>query len=344
MGQSRSGGVGWRVPEIDGQLVAKRDMGEMPAVWVIVLNWNNAPDTVACLESVSRSDYPNYQVLLVDNGSSDDSVRVIQETYPGITVVQLPENLGYAEGNNRGIRCALDLEADYVLILNNDTVVAADMLDHLVAVAETDPRIGILGPTVYDLEVRDRLCAAGSIILWATGTTRHRGVLQTARDCQLPLSPEPADFLVGTGLLLSRACVQAIGCFDPQYYLNFEDVELSTRAWRNGYAVAYVPRAAMWHKVSATLGQASPANTYYMTRNALRFFWLCAPHCLRGVAVSWLVLRTVRTTGAWTLRPRYRTDWFRRKRDANLLALRDFFLGRFGRMGGDVARVCYGGT
>jgi GT2 family glycosyltransferase len=150
------------------------------------------------------------------------------------------------------------------------------------------------------------------------------------------------DFIVGCGLLVRRELIERIGALDPAYYLNFEDVEWGIRAGRAGYKVLYAPRAMLWHKVSATLGQASPANTYYMTRNGLRFFWQHAPGPLRWLATARLLLRTVRTVSAWTLKRQYHAPVFRRKRSANLLALRDFFLDRFGAMGPDVYRICYG--
>lgn len=315
----------------------------VPSVWVIILNWNNAPDTLACLESVLRSDYPNFRILVVDNGSTDGSVAVIRQHYPGVEVLALSENLGYAEGNNMGIRRALAEGTDYVLLLNNDTLVAPDMLRELVAVAAADARVGIAGPLIYDLGSPERLCAAGSYIHWSRGEIEHCGMWCLASEYAVPDSPQPVDFLVGACLLVSHGCLNTVGDFDPAYYLNFEDVELGVRVRTARYRVVFVPRAMLWHRVSASLGQASPANTYYMTRNALRFFWLNAPAPLRGIAVTRILLRTVRTIGAWTLKSRYQTEWFRRKRNANLLALRDFFMGRFGKMGADVARVCYPG-
>ncbi|MGQ9768597.1 MAG: glycosyltransferase family 2 protein [Anaerolineae bacterium] len=314
-----------------------------PHVTIIILTWNNAPDTLACLESVLQSDYPNYQVLVVDNGSTDDSVAQIRRRFPDTDVLQNGENLGYAEGNNRGIERALAGGADYVLVLNNDTVVAPDMLTRLIEVARSDPYAGIVGPVIYELGSPDKLCAAGSTIDWSRGEIEYRGMQRSVEDYSMPICPQQCDFLAGAGLLMSRECLEVVGCFDPEYYINFEDVELGVRARRRGFQVILVPQARLWHKVSASMGRASPSTTYYMTRNALRFFWLNAPGPIRGVAVGRILLRTVRTIGAWTFKPCYHTEWFRRKRDANLLALRDFFLGRFGKMGPDVARVCYSG-
>jgi GT2 family glycosyltransferase len=150
------------------------------------------------------------------------------------------------------------------------------------------------------------------------------------------------DFIVGCGVLVSRRLIEVVGVLDAQYYLNYEDVEWGIRARHYGFKVLYVPQAIMWHKVSATLGQASPANTYYMTRNALLFFWENTPLHLRWLPVSRIIIRTLRTITAWRFKPQYANESFVRKRKANILALRDFFLGRFDKMGSDVIQVCYG--
>jgi GT2 family glycosyltransferase len=314
-----------------------------PKVTIVILNWNNAPDTLECLASVAELCYDNYGVLVVDNGSTDGSVAAIRDQYPGVTILENAENLGYAEGNNAGIRYAMQSGAELVLILNNDTLVAPTMLAELVRAIESSPEVGMVGPTVYCTDPADWLFAAGGLVLWKRGALCHRGMFQPAGPYTKAESPEPVDFIVGCGVLVRRQLIEAAGVLNPLYYLNYEDVEWGIRAHRHGFKVLYVPQAIMWHKVSATLGLASPANTYYMTRNALLFFWKNTPAHLRWSPVLRIVLRTLRTIGAWALRPQYREPIFRRKRTANQFALRDFFLGRFGEMGPDVARVCYGG-
>jgi GT2 family glycosyltransferase len=311
-----------------------------PSVTSVILNWNNASDTIECLESVSRMSYPNCRTLVVDNGSTDDSVARIRAAWPAVELLELGGNLGYAEGNNVGIRHALDHRAEYVFVLNNDTLVSSDVMTRLVEVMETDSRIGMAGPKVYCTDPADRIFAEGSLVLWNRGLIKHRGMLQG--DTPGRTAVESVDFLVGCGMLVRRALIEEVGLLDPQYYLNYEDVEWSVRARRSGFRVLYVPKAVIWHKVSATLGRASAANTYYMTRNALRFFWRNAPGVARWTATVRIILRTMRTVVAWTLKSEYCTSAFRKKRQANLFALRDFVCGRFGPMGSDVHRSCYG--
>jgi GT2 family glycosyltransferase len=119
-----------------------------PEVAIVILNWNNAPDTIACLESVAHLDYPNTRILVVDNGSTDGSADRIRQAHPSIPVLETGQNLGYAEGNNVGIAVALEQKAPYICILNNDIALRPDFLTQLVAEAEADTSIGIVGPKI----------------------------------------------------------------------------------------------------------------------------------------------------------------------------------------------------
>ena len=313
-----------------------------PSVAVIVLNWNNAPDTLACLESLREVNYPSFHVIVVDNGSTDDSREQIAAAFPAVEILATEANLGYAEGNNAGLRRALQHPVKYLCVLNNDTIVAPDFLAALVDEAESAADIGMVGPKMYFAAPPNMVFAAGSMINWTTGELDQRGMGVVEKpDALLYDAATDVDFIIGCGVLVRRQVIEEVGLFDPIYYLNFEDVEWCIRMRRAGYRVRYTPNATLWHKVSATLGQASPANTYYMTRNALIFFHAHAPGVWRWIAPLVIMARTLRTVAAWTLKPRYRDDYHRRKRAANLFALRDFALRRWGRMGEAVAQVCY---
>jgi GT2 family glycosyltransferase len=312
-----------------------------PFVAIVILNWNNASDTLECLNSLLNMDYPDHYPIVVDNGSTDNSAAEIRMCYPDIHLQTLAENLGYAEGNNIGIRHAINCGADYILILNNDTIVSPNMLIELVQVAESNPRVGMVGPTVYFADEANTIYAAGSFIDWANGRIWHRGMYQPASLVANFRSPEKVGFIAGCGVLVNRKLIETIGPLNPLYYLNYEDVEWCVRASNNGYEVWYVPQAEIWHKDSATMGHGSPAHIYYLTRNALLFYWQNSPSHLRWVTVSRHLLSTLRTIGAWSVKSEYKNDICRRKRTAKLLATRDFFLGRFHKMGPDVAAVCY---
>jgi GT2 family glycosyltransferase len=309
----------------------KRENGN-PLVYVVILNWNNAGDTLECLKSLEQTDYQPFVPIVVDNGSSDGSADIIRAAFPDVHQIELDTNQGYAAGNNHGIEIALKAGAEYVLVLNNDTVVERKMLGRLVDLAETGEDIGMVGPKMYCYQPDDRIFALGSCVNWPTGETVNRGMFQKETEIEAPLKEEPVDFIAGCCVLVSRQMLEKVGMLDPIYYLNYEDVDWGVRASRAGFEIWLNPEAVLWHKVSATMGQASPMNTYYMTRNALLFFWNNSPTRYKWRAVAHILIRTVRTIGAWTLRPRYWNDTYRNLRAANILALMDFTLGNFGQM------------
>lgn len=312
-----------------------------PLVYIVILNWNNPGDTLLCLESVHDLDYGRHRVLVVDNASTDDSVLRIKEAWPTVELLETASNLGYAEGNNAGIRYALARNTDYVLILNNDVTVASDMLSALVEVLRLHPEVGMVGPKLYCTDPRSDLFATGSFIDWWTGSLKHRQMFVPEQNQALvSLESEPVDFLIGCALLIRREAIDCVGGFNSAYFLNYEDVEIAIRLREHGYQTWYVPTANAWHKISATLGQASTANTYYMTRNALLFFSTNGRLFFRWLPVLCILFRTLRTIAAWTVKREYKATAYRQKRAANLHALRDHFLRRYGEMSPVAARAC----
>jgi GT2 family glycosyltransferase len=315
-------------------------MNHSPSVAVLILNWNGANDTIECLNSVSQFDYPDFYTLVVDNGSMDSSIEKIEAACPGVQVLKTGRNLGYAEGNNRGIQQAIERNADYVLILNNDTKVDPAMLTSLIAAVQSNSEIGIAGPTVFCDDPADRLFAAGSFIQWTRGSVMHRGMFRSCASTPLKSEPQSVDFIAGCGLLANCRMVKSVGALNPEYFLNFEDVEWAVRARRHGFQILHVPAAVMRHKISASLGNHSAVNTYYMTRNSLRFFWQNSPKSLRWIAVAHILFRTAKTVAAWTLKTEYINTKFKARRSANIFAMRDFFAGRYGPMSAEIAKAC----
>jgi len=303
-------------------------------------------DTLECLESLSHLDYSFYEVVVVDNDSTDGSVPAIRARYPDVVIIETGENLGYAGGNNVGIQYALACGADYVFLLNNDTTVNPQMLKKLIVFAESNPMAGIVGPKQYFFDQPNVIAGTGSVIDWRQGTIRHlrRGEVECdkSNDGQSDSDvPRKVDFMDGCAVCVRRKFIEEVGMLDERYCLGgYEDADWGMRAAAHGYQVWNVPEAKMWHKISAAAGIGSPLTTYYMTRNVLLFFWEHTSGYRRWFCALRIILRTLQRVGAWTLKSKYRNETFRRKRDANLLALRDFFLGRFGRMGPDVAKVC----
>lgn len=312
---------------------------QSPLAAIIVLTWNQRQLTLDCLASLAQLTYPAERLMLivVDNGSADGTAQAIREHYPDVVVLENGDNLGFAEGNNVGIRYAMDQGVDYVMLLNNDTVVDPAMLTELLNVAESDLEIGIVGPKMLYFDPPDVIWSAGNKIDWD-----HGGLIRLQaeeRDTGVDETPLEVDYVTGCGVCLRRAVIEKIGMLDARFFIYYEESDWCLRAHQAGWRVLYVPQARLWHKVSAAMGTASPATDYYMARNVLLFI---AKHH-RGVHRLRYLLkvtgRTLLTIAAYTFKPHGGARI--RNRNARLLALRDALLGRWGKMGPDVAAICY---
>jgi len=273
----------------------------MPSIYVIVLAWNNLNDTLECLASLQHLDYPDYEIVLVDNGSTDNTANTVRPQFPRAHVIENARNLGYAEGNNVGIRYALARGADYVWILNNDVVVAAEALARLVEVAEVQSDAGILSPAVYWQSRPDVIWFAGA--RWIAERANFQPIESGKVDNgQLGLEPYDTEYANGCAMLIKAEAARKVGLFDPRFFLLWEEVDLCYRARRNGYRVMVVPRAGVRHKVSRSF-ESSPAGSYlyYYTRNRLLWIERNLPGKTRVQALLrvlremyWLGLQTIK--------------------------------------------------
>lgn len=242
--------------------------GRAPRVAVIVLNWNGRDDSIACLESLQKVEYPNYEVMLVDNGSVDGSAAAIRRHFPGQEIVETGRNLGFAEGNNTGIRIALERGADYVLLLNNDTIVHPSLLRELVAAAERCPDGGLFCAKIYYHAEPTRIWYGGA--RWHDDLMRFQHFYDEAQILPDERGVAAVDYACGCALLARSAVLRQVGLLDPRFFLTYEDTDLCFRARAAGFASYCVPAAVLWHKISSSFGGAeSPLFTYFMTRNLL---------------------------------------------------------------------------
>lgn len=235
---------------------------------VIILNWNNAPDTLECLASVYRSDDANFSVLVVDNGSEDDSLSLIQQAYPQVRTLSNTENLGFAEGNNRAIRASLEEGAEYIFLLNNDAIIAKDTLSQLRRAAEMHPNAAALGSTIYFYDE--------PASIWNCGTewnpekaicillTKNAGFYQKATATQ---------FVCGCAFFARASHLRKIGLMEPRFFLNWEEIDWCSRIHKLGFDCLYVSSAKVWHKISRSfIGGRGPMWHYFNYRN--RLFWM----------------------------------------------------------------------
>jgi GT2 family glycosyltransferase len=240
-----------------------------PKVAIILLNWNRADLTIECVRSLKAIDYPDHELIIVDNASTDGSADALKSRCPDVRLLVNNRNLGFAGGNNVGIRYAMGQKADYVLLLNNDTEADPRFLSELVAAAEADPKIGIAGSKIYYFSEPKRLWyAGGKVNLWK-GDTHHVG--ENEVDAGQYDGPGDTDYVSGCAMLIRRSVLEEIGLLDERMFLYYEDSDYCMRARRHGFRVVYVPSSVVWHKVSSTTGRVKDLQLFYGTRNMLIF-------------------------------------------------------------------------
>ncbi len=232
-------------------------------IYVVVLNWNGKKDTVPCLESLKGMTTPHH-VIVVDNGSTDDSVGVISKAFPEYHLIETGENLGYAEGNNIGIRFALAKGADYLLILNNDTIVTKNFLEGFL---KRD--LPIQGGKAHLMDEPFLLDVIGAYWCKEKGAMGHIGKRDTPDKWATPFL---IDYVSGAAMFIKREVFEKIGLFDPRFFLNYEEVDFCYRAKNVGIPTAYCPEAVYFHKKSASFTGGKPHNQYFVYRN--RLLWI----------------------------------------------------------------------
>lgn len=265
-----------------------------PLVYAIIVNWNGKEDTLACLESLKKIHYDNLRIILIDNASHDGSVEAITKAFPNVEIIRNNRNERFARANNQGMAQALSQGADYVLLLNNDTIVDPGFLSFLVERAESDPSIGMVGGKIYYADQPNRIWfAGGTINLWQ-GLIAHIGIREV--DSGQFDRPYEIDYVTGCCLLASRNCIEVIGELDESYFIYTEDADWCWRARLAGFKIYFEPRAKIWHKISASSGGSEIAGgvtafkVYHKIRGMLKFFarygkWYYWP----TIKIFWLV-------------------------------------------------------
>ena len=227
-------------------------MAETPLVHIIILTWNGKADTLECLISLQHLTYANARILVVDNASEDGTGEAVRNAFPGVEYLQNSSNLRFAGGNNAGIDYALHHGAEYVLLLNNDTIVEPEFLSHLIGIAAQRAAAGMFGPKIYYYHEPKRIWFAGGKIAWWQGWLSHIGIREHDRGQYDEI--REVDFLTGCCLMVKREVVERIGKLDERFFLYGEDVDWCLRATRAGFKLLYVPSATLWHKLSVSAG------------------------------------------------------------------------------------------
>lgn len=313
-----------------------------PRIAIVILNWNGRDDTLACLDSVQMIKYPDFKVIVADNGSHDNSIDAIRHDYPAVHLIENRANLGFAEGNNSAIAHALESGAEFIFLLNNDTIVDPEILSAFVGAAERMPASGVFGGKIYYYSDRETLWYAGGFWDERTLTFGEYGVGERDRGQYDALTE--TEWVIGCAMFIRADVFRKVGLLEPAFFLNNEEIDFCSRAKRGGFACAYVPNARLWHKISVSFGgENSPLKEYFSARNRLLWAQRNAAPGLRAriyLSSTWNLLgRFARpllgfTTHSpfpvkswwWTVR-----DAFRDPRNrAAAIGFRDFWLRRFG--------------
>lgn len=233
-------------------------------VIVIIANWNGKDVLKPCLESLNELKYKNYEIVVVDNGSSDGSQQTVLHEFPSIHLITNQNNKGFAAAQNSGIAYAINRQADYVFALNNDVIVDENVLDALVSTVESDKSIGAAAPTVYDAQQRAVVQSAGGMLDWKRA--RAYQLNSGKSSAELPRVSE-IDYY---GQILIRSDVlKQVGFFNTKYFMYWEDAELCTRIKQAGYKIVSVSNAKIWHR-HAYSSRSVKAIDFYGVRNR---FW-----------------------------------------------------------------------
>jgi GT2 family glycosyltransferase len=269
-----------------------RETPAMPRVHAIVVNYNGWRDTIQCLESIRRLDYPDLEIIVCDNGSTDESYARLMEwaapiphldltreqaetggyphADPRLIFIRNTENAGFTGGNNIGLRFVLAKRPGaYAWLLNNDMVVARDSLRQMVELAERDSALAAVGATIYDFVERDVVQEAGGGRL--TGKPAFVRPNDAGAVRGSALGSQRLDYISGACMLLRRSALETIGILDERFFIYAEDVDLCVRLQQGGFTIGYCQGAEVWHKASATTGGRHPFKDYHIVRSVFLF-------------------------------------------------------------------------
>ncbi len=240
---------------------------KQPSVYIVILNWNGSEDTIELIESLKKISYNNYKIIVVDNNSLQEDIdNLLRRHYDDIQLIINEENLGFSGGNNTGIKLSIEKGADFVLIINNDTIVKPDFLDILVDKFNYDNQVGIVAPRINFYNNPTKIWSGGGKI----SKIRGSGFIYSNKVKIKDYSE--IDFVSGCCMLIKNEVFKKVGLFDEKYFLYIEDTDFCYRTKKNGYIICYTPESQIYHKVfGSTKKNNSTLPLYYSTRNRLFF-------------------------------------------------------------------------
>lgn len=277
----------------------------MKKIAVVILNYKSKDQVLMCLESVKKSSYENVEIIIMDNNSGDGIESEVKKY--GVYFIQNGENLGFTGGNNGGIKRALEIDCDYIFILNPDTTIDKDCIKYLAEGLEKDS-VGIVCPKIYFANSK-KIWFAGKVLDFNNVLGNHIGVNE--QDYGQYDKDQETDDITGAAMMVRKEVFESVGLFDEKYFLYYEESDFSYRAKKKGFKLMYIPKAIVFHKNAQTTGVGSSLQDYFITRNRMLF------------ASKFLSLRTQFALIREALRSF--------ANPSRRLALFDFLLGKFGK-------------
>lgn len=286
-----------------------------PKVVIVIVNYNGEKFQNDCLRTIYEMDYSNYEVVIVDNASTDNSMKMAEAEYPQIKTIYLESNLGVTKGNNVGISYSLEVNADYTLLLNNDVELHKDTLKLLVCNAD---RNTITVPKIFYYDNLKLLWYAGGSLDWKKGGAFHKGI--GTIDSEGEQENEFVTYSPTCCMLIPNQTFKDIGMMDETYFMYYDDTDFCARVFDSSYRIKYVPNSFLWHKVSSSSGgEDSPFKVYYLNRNKLYYM---KKH-KKYVRVSAVLYTFFKCFVLWALSPIYK-----KKNKLIFKAFKDYFSGK----------------
>jgi hypothetical protein len=271
-----------------------------PLVTCVYVIHRRADDVLESLKSLSEQTYVTVQAVLVDNAAEPSESDRVRAAFPDVNVLETGANLGFTGGNNCGMAWALENGTDYVMLINDDTRLAPDMITWLVAAAESDPAIGAAGPKIYHADHPETIQAAGVLL---HGWADHETLCENAPDAGQCEGIHDVDYVTGCAMLLRRAALEEVGLLDPAFFIYWEETDLCKRIKDSGRRVVCARDAHIWHKGAQPGSKPTPFLVYLMTRN--RLYYLRKHGAPLRVLLRYS-LCNLRTVLSWSVKPRWR--------------------------------------
>lgn len=293
-----------------------------PKIAVVILNWNGYADTSECIISLQKITYDNYRIIIVDNGSDAEEFNNLKNNFSTITVLRSDINLGFTGGNNLGIKYSLEEKADFILLLNNDTIVEPNFLEPLLAVFKKEKVAGIVAPQINYFYEPQKIWSSGGKISQLRGS----GFANSDRiENQIKPNDKSVSFVSGCCMLIKKELFEKVGLFDDKFFLYVEDADLCYRTKQAGYKIIVSHESKIYHKVSSsTKENLSLLPLYYVTRNRLYFANKSFPN-LFILTLIYIVFSMIIKSFSWLLN----------KKSKNILivlkAFDDFFNKNLGK-------------